>query len=520
MMRSRWLILTLLLGWGLSWCAAWSSWAEEVSPAQDVAQIIRRLGSTKFVEREQATHALDALGTSALSALREAVQSDDIEVSRRAEVLIKKIEQRTERDRILAATPVHLKYQARPVAEAVADLAKRTGYAILLKDEGRKLAGRTVTVDTGPTSFWQALEQFCEAAGLVELGGTNLRLPTVQVPRALPVPKAAVGIASRTSAAVAGKGLIVLGDGKVDSIATYHVGSIRFRIAPVPTRRLGDDAGTGPIPLLLEVAPEPRHESFALTEARLEQVVDDDGQQLSSAPAAGNVAGPARASNVRLASFQAASQRLGGGQQLPIWITAPERKPKALKEIHGWISAQVQLGPQPLLGVDNILQAAGQLTKGAEGGYLKVLEVARLDDGQVRVRAEMQAPPQVIPGVGPQGLGAGVVLPIQAAQIQLLPAGQPVPMTIPVAPGRPAGALPFAGWSYLGLSLLDDKGKAFNRPSVLQQQTRANGPIVTRDVTLLFKPVVDQGKARKLVFSGSRSVTLEVPFTFQNVTLP
>jgi hypothetical protein len=40
-----------------------------------------------------------------------------------------------------------------------------------------------------------------------------------------------------------------------------------------------------------------------------------------------------------------------------------------------------------------------------------------------------------------------------------------------------------------------------------------------REVTLVFKPHPKQGKPTKLVFSGSRQVTLEVPFTLESVPL-
>ena len=48
------------------------------------------------------------------------------------------------------------------------------------------------------------------------------------------------------------------------------------------------------------------------------------------------------------------------------------------------------------------------------------------------------------------------------------------------------------GVSYLGLSLLDTKGKAYQLAAVPRQQTRMNGPIITRDVTVLFKPLAGQ----------------------------
>src|SRR5207249_1949418 len=111
-------------------------------------------------------------------------------VSRRADGLVRQIERRAERDAILAPTYLHLKYQAVPLAKAVADLAAKTGYPLVLKDDAGKLASRTVSLDTGPSTFWQALDQFCQAAGLVELGVSNPRPPLGR-----PAPQIARGIA-------------------------------------------------------------------------------------------------------------------------------------------------------------------------------------------------------------------------------------------------------------------------------------------------------------------------------------
>src|SRR5262249_34664629 len=159
------------------------------------------------------------------------------------------------------------------------------------------------------------------------------------------------------------------------------------------------------IPFLLEIAPEPKHEWFRVGEAWVEQVVDDSGQELTPLSARPALAHP-RVGAGRLTSF-AAPQGLGDGRRVPIWVAPAEGNPKAVRLLRGGLMAQLQLGPQPLLSVDNVLQGARQTATGIDGGYLKVLEAARQEDGQIKLRVEMQTPPQVIPGVGPQGLGAG-----------------------------------------------------------------------------------------------------------------
>jgi hypothetical protein len=56
--------------------------------ADKIARLIRGLSSDKFEERDAASKALEALGSPALPALRQAAASDDAEVSKRAKNLI------------------------------------------------------------------------------------------------------------------------------------------------------------------------------------------------------------------------------------------------------------------------------------------------------------------------------------------------------------------------------------------------------------------------------------------------
>src|SRR5436190_972947 len=51
---------------------------------------------------------------------------------------------------------------------ALADFSKKTGYSMALLDPENKLKDRKVTLEVAETTFWQAFDQFCEKAGLVE----------------------------------------------------------------------------------------------------------------------------------------------------------------------------------------------------------------------------------------------------------------------------------------------------------------------------------------------------------------
>jgi hypothetical protein len=63
-------------------------------PPAEVERLIQQLGSEQFADREAASRALDAIGEPALDALRKAGRSSDAEVRRRADELLRRIEDR------------------------------------------------------------------------------------------------------------------------------------------------------------------------------------------------------------------------------------------------------------------------------------------------------------------------------------------------------------------------------------------------------------------------------------------
>ena len=77
--------------------------------------------------------------------------------------------------------------RTRRVQEAIEDFKKKSGFNIALADPENKLKGRTITLDTGDATFWQAFDQFCDKAGLKE-GDAEV------LPNAPPVPGGPVGV--------------------------------------------------------------------------------------------------------------------------------------------------------------------------------------------------------------------------------------------------------------------------------------------------------------------------------------
>jgi len=616
-MRIHHLPLALLLG--LSVLIGRPGLAAEPAPekkidGRQIAKLVEQLGSGQFDDRERASQALDEIGLPALEALKKAAQNDDPEVRRRAEELVVKIEKRTQSARLLTAKRVHLVYKDTPLAEAVADFRKQSGYDLVLTNAEAKLKDRTITLDTGDVTFWQAMELFCQKAGLVAgvsdvvpqpklplnakpaVGGPA-PIPPLPIPANVPPqnplqpkeqPKATVkpaeapqapppappGQGARPAQQAAAQVAVQIvaqpgAPGALPGMAQPGQGSIQIVLKPgkqdpVPTdtatavrvRALRPAGVAGPLVdgelrVILQATPEPRLRWGQLISVNVDKAVDDQNQSLTQL-----VDGNAGA-NVGFGGVGIGRMMPMGNpdQELTLRLKQGEKPAKLLKELTGTLSAQLLSAPQPLITADNILKAAGKTFKGAEGGFLKINEVTRDANGQVKVRFEMEAPPNAGNGnaLGNGWGGAIQIVPARRAIVPLPPRANPAPLpgtlpvpqpeqvkpkgmlgaqvvqpAQPVQPGQPlriqaqiavAGPV-FIGRGFGGLdgvTLLDDKGNTI--PQVgMSTSMRLNGNVRQIEYVLTFKPQGGQ-EPEKLVYSSSKSFNVEIPFSLKDVPL-
>ena len=68
--------------------------------------------------------------------------------------------------------------------------------------------------------------------------------------------------------------------------------------------------------------------------------------------------------------------------------------------------------------------------------------------------------------------------------------------------------------------LLDAKGESSQLVQGPSRGRRTNGRVITQELTMLFKANPGQGDPTQLVLNGVRTVTIELPFVFENVPLP
>lgn len=534
-MSQRILTLALLLGGGLTLGAAPADRADNLQ----VHRLIEQLGSALYRDREQATEALAGIGAPALEALRQAAASEDAEVRRRAGALVEKIEKAVETARLLAPGRVRLVYKDTPVTEAVADLARKTGYDIRLAGDARELAGRKVTLDTGETTFWEAFDRFCREAGLAEAAPSNPyqkafldanvapmpALPRVAAVQPQQARVAAVARLAQVQRAAQIQGVrmmaypsnpwevpnqLLLTDGKPSSLPSHYAGALRIRALSNPTEAAGTLRQAGEIGVALEVTPEPRLQWRHVLAVRIQRAVDEKGQELAQASELNT---PEDQELILMANMVAKMRSSGAIyspaslRQVPIRLRKGEQESARLAELTGTLAAQMQTAQAPLITMPEVLKAAGKTVKGEQGGLLKVEEVSRKEDGEITLRLRLDVPPEVTAAAIPAvNVNPGNAAKLQALQARQVAVAAQLQMQLKMAQ---MGAPVVAQSGFSGLTLLDAKGQTV---PLMQAQVNPQGEYV-----LTFRPRPDQAEADKLVFSGSRTVMVEVPFTLKDV---
>jgi hypothetical protein len=500
--------LTPLAVVGLGLCLAY---AEPAKPSPDktdptvVAKLVAQLGSDRYEDREAAFKELDAVGPNALEALRTAVTGRDEETRRRAVELVLLIEKRQECAQLTQPKMVHLVYTDMPVTQAVQDIARKTGFQIQMEGDQTKLANRKITLDTGEVPFWQAVDEFCQKAGLVERGSGAI------------AGNADVEMSGRRMGKGFGRrivydgyngprpemGLVFL-DGKPSAMPTYFAGALRVRALPrvAPAANAPQNDTEGGTVLTVEVSPEPKMGLQNVLSVRIDKVVDEKGIELKAplpyingAQDFGDLEMQMRGGMMNTIYMDGMGQNNSLSKQVPIRLRAPEGV-KKLKEIHGYVAAEVLTPMQPLMTMEDVLNASDKTVAGKGGGSLKVSEVKRDDKGQVTLQVVVEKPvtPQAEARAAQMRMLWGGGMPVQAQSNDVNAVGQ-------------------------YLSLVDEKGKAFTLIAV-ENKVLDNETGGTVEYRLTFRPPAGAAKPAKLVYMGQREATIDVPFVLKDVPLP
>jgi hypothetical protein len=490
---------------------------------QRVAQLITQLGSNKFREREAASAALDAMGQPALCSLQKAIRDRDPEVSRRAEILANRIQRRVQTAHLLAPMRIRLLFDNTPVTEAVAELAKKSGYHIELRDSEPssrskigwetelreptlRLLDPRITLDTGETTFWEAMDLLCRRVGLVEKTGANLahaaNVSGGGVPWLAPSP------AFNGLAGSAGRFVLAPGEGKPVDFPTCYTGSVRIRARSMNSAVSNNQRPRGEALVVLEVTPEPKMGWQGVVDLRVEKALDEQGrpvgvQTQDAQDMLGLMSARIFAANGAIVWDVDGRSQFPDFGSIPLRFKIGNRRVNAIKEVSGVISACVFTPTEPLVTVEGVLKSAGQTCQGPNGESLKLVEVSQLPNGQVKLRIQMEdfSPTWVNWRINNRVMMRG------NRNIRLnnfaLPGGG--------MPGDPfvGGKNPF--------TLYDDKGQAYEQKN--PRDVLILGDWNKQDVTLSFAPPHRESRPEKLVFSCRRPVVIDIPFALKNVPL-
>ena len=121
---------------------------------------------------------------------------------------------------------------------------------------------------------------------------------------------------------------------------------------------------------------------------------------------------------------------VGVHQQLPINLKKGAKPSKILKELTETIQANVLTPLQAIITTDDVFTSIGKTFRGGDGGTIKIISATRDENGQVKVKFEVQAPTDVIPAAGGGAGNAAGAVNRPAANIQIVPA-------IPLQPALP-----------------------------------------------------------------------------------
>jgi hypothetical protein len=493
---------------------------EKKPAANDAERLVQQLGSSKHTEREAAAKALDALGAAALPALREGIKSSDAEVRRRAADLLAKLDRQAESAAAIAPTKVRLKATDAPLAEVVRDLVRQTNIRLQLAREPVDLPVRKITIDTGETSFWEALDALCRAAkvsirpGTIDPSAEDAQTAAINgaigaVPIA--VPNVAGGIVFTTSAMVSAPSeeAIVLQDGPMPNSPTAIIGAARVRL--IPDRWANRDRKPGDeMKWTLEILTEPRMRWVNAPSFRFD---GKPGLRVDATPQGGNV----EAMGPGARRIMTSSTHVFGGpgnvargvtrHELPVYVKADGASP--IGELKGSLAGSVQATTGSVATIADVTKdKTSAVTR--DGVKIAVKDYSRADDGTVTLTLELERP-----GGGPAGMAAGGVMIAGNAAVGRVirnGGGGAIPANVKQMISGPDGPVE-------SIKLTDEKGKQFD-VSVTKSEFSNNNGTMTAKLGLECRPPTADSKPKALEIHGPRSAAVEAAFTLKDVPAP
>jgi hypothetical protein len=508
-MSKRFLFLLLAAGMGTGWAAAGEPVAKRQSAQQAVAEqaarLIAELGSDDFETRERAARQLEALGPAAAPSLRKAAASTDPEVRRLALQVAERLARKMEAAEVLEPKRLRLAFRDMPLNFAVQEFQRATGARLQL--DGVK-GDRKVTLDTEYTTFWDAFDKFCKAAGLVEKVFDS---PTADGNEGMPQYQ---GWGRRRMIMWNGRfapnqedilpalqnGQFVLTEGKPVERPTFQSGALRFRALPAGISLGKHSTSKGDKELIfgLEILPEPALAWEKVQSLHITKVVDDQGQALEATQVSGGGDTPISEFDDVVfygGPYGGNGQGNNGGQRVPLRLALGRKPSSVIKELSGVATIKMQTSTQAIATIDNVLQARDKGVKGSDGSFLKVVEVKNEEGGKLVIHVKVeQAQDEDAQAMNPWGWRGGMMWGGMGGDV-----GENVDSSVSTG----------------NLVLFDSRGHLVRLLSK-EQVPDENG---SEEYRFTYQLAKGQPEPSKLVLQGRRPVSIDVPFTLTNIPL-
>jgi hypothetical protein len=485
--RSGALALTFLVS-----LASWGT-AQSPEPAgaenPRIGELIRKLGSSSYLQREHARKELEAIGSPALDTLRRARKASDVETRRRIEELMRRCEEQLLTRRVLAPKEIELNLVDADVDQAIVELTRVSGYPIQFAGDRTALGSKKFTLATGKTSFWQALDRFCDEAGLTEKADLA---PKVAATSTIVIRRGRIKQTVDLSGAPTAPEPIVLTPRGSEKTACSYAGAVKSQL------RVSRDEQTKDLILTFVIHVEPRLLNSSV-EGRpvLEKALDQQRCQLLE-----------RAEETKPADAESDQEAVVGipfngtfsnqtllRRNTQIRLKEGEQAARLLKEVTGKLTLQVELANEAIVKVDQILQASGRTVQGIGGGTMRIDAVHKVgDDVEIKVTMDDLNPNPF----GGNAFNNGVFL--RGNNVLIRGGGMGVRAEMP--------------------HLLDAKGQKFIIADFSTQGTNLANGSVSQTATILYRPNPQQGAPSELVVFGTVMHTIAAPFRFENVPLP
>lgn len=319
---NRWIACIVFSG-----CANFAAAADSLADAMQKADarraqvLVELLGSPEYRVREQAGRDLSALGARALPTMKRAfAETDEPEIERRLEVLVKKIEY----DRLIK--PTQITYQAKnaTVTQLIEMIVKQSGYRLssTIPAEAAKIK---MSVDWKETPFWEALDAACEMAGIIATPDENED-----------------GISGLSLYANETYNPYTAYSGPFRCVATNISMNRNMQLSGLPRRGLAPRQSEY-LNFNFQLMSEPKNPMLGFHPPVITKAVDDSGHDI------------AISTSDEHRSYYTPNMYRSHNQYVGINLSTPSRNANSIKELRGKMTVMLLSDTRPEITVDKIL---------------------------------------------------------------------------------------------------------------------------------------------------------------------